>query len=191
MSGDANREPVTDRELVSRICDGKNVLADFLVQEMGGQVAKLSRDFGHDALLADLFVHLAEDDFKRLRSFRFDSSLKTWVWSVARRLAIDLCRQNIRRQAQDYAVLERLMELAEEAVVVPREVDNTPDCLALIEVIKQLPEQQRTVLQLYLAGLSTGEIAQRLGTTPQAVHVAKSRALKTLRDLMNPGGENG
>jgi RNA polymerase sigma-70 factor (ECF subfamily) len=51
-------------------------------------------------------------------------------------------------------------------------------------LLASLPPEQRRVLELRLAGLSTAEIAQALGQTPNAIRVSQFRAMTRLRLMM-------
>lgn len=59
------------------------------------------------------------------------------------------------------------------------------ETIALIhQELLRLPDQQATVFRLvYFEGLSTEEICERLGTTPNAVFLARSKAIKTLQKI--------
>lgn len=57
--------------------------------------------------------------------------------------------------------------------------------LALLQTgLTQLPACRRQVLQRYLAGQETAEIAAALGMTEEAVRQHKSRALRSLREMV-------
>ncbi len=53
-------------------------------------------------------------------------------------------------------------------------------------LLEQLPANQVEVIELRLAGFSAVQIAEILGKNPEAVRKAQSRALFTLRDLIQP-----
>ncbi len=55
----------------------------------------------------------------------------------------------------------------------------------LLEAMEQLPAKHRTVLQLrFSEGLTTGEIADRVGSTDAAIRVQLSRSLAKLQQLL-------
>jgi RNA polymerase sigma factor (sigma-70 family) len=55
----------------------------------------------------------------------------------------------------------------------------------LLAAIEQLPAKHRSVLQLrYSEGLTTGEIAERVGSTDAAIRVQLSRSLAKLQQLL-------
>jgi RNA polymerase sigma-70 factor (ECF subfamily) len=69
----------------------------------------------------------------------------------------------------------------EDAVVVRSEVR------ALRLGLQHLPGDQRAMLELQLADLSTEEIAAALGRSPNAVRHLRSRAQANLRSILNDG----
>jgi RNA polymerase sigma-70 factor (ECF subfamily) len=55
----------------------------------------------------------------------------------------------------------------------------------LFLLIEQLKPEQRQLVELRLAGLTDGEIAQVLGKSPVAIRKAQSRAVLALRALLD------
>lgn len=51
-------------------------------------------------------------------------------------------------------------------------------------LLRELPDTQRQILELRLAGLTGKEIADVLGRTHASVKIAQVRAYRTLRDLL-------
>ncbi len=57
----------------------------------------------------------------------------------------------------------------------------------MLQALEEIPEEQREALRLrYFEGLSSGEIAERLGKSNGAVRVMLSRSLTKLQDLLGP-----
>jgi RNA polymerase sigma-70 factor (ECF subfamily) len=71
----------------------------------------------------------------------------------------------------------------EHHAVVESELDQLRAALA------KLPDDQRAVLDLQLADLTTAEIAEILGRSPNAVRIARYRALQRLRTILLPDPE--
>ncbi len=128
-----------------------------------------------DDLFQALFERLAEDGFRRLRSWRGASSLSTWLITVARNLAVDHLRSAEYRASRygdpdDPDTLVGGEATAEAAEV--REVQRR-----VHELLAQLPERPRELLTLHhIDGLSYQEIAERNGMTVSHVGVVLSRA---------------
>jgi RNA polymerase sigma-70 factor (ECF subfamily) len=102
-------------------------------------------------------------------------SMRPWLFTVARRLAIDARRSRLARPT----------EVGDEALLATAEPgDPTERCTAALDVraaVKSLTPQHRAVLvQLYFRGLSVTEAAEVLGVPPGTV---KSRSYYALRAL--------
>jgi RNA polymerase sigma-70 factor (ECF subfamily) len=145
--------------LLLRLCDGDRQRAEDLVQET------LVRAWQHpEALRADDF-----------------DSVRPWLLTVGRRLAIDARRARQARPAEvGDAVLENLRVSADHA-------ERAAAALDVREAVKTLTPEHREVLVLvYFQGASVAEAAEALGIPPGTV---KSRAYYALRALrrMLPG----
>ncbi|MFI6685252.1 sigma-70 family RNA polymerase sigma factor [Streptomyces sp. NPDC050485] len=102
-------------------------------------------------------------------------SMRPWLFTVARRLAIDARRGRLARPA----------EVGDEVLLTTAEPgDHTERSAAALDVreaVKTLSPQHRAVLvQLYFRGLSVSEAAEALGIAPGTV---KSRSYYALRAL--------
>ena len=144
--------------LLLRLSDGDRQRAEDLVQET------LVRAWQHpEALRADY------------------DSVRPWLFTVGRRLAIDARRARQARPAEvGDAVLENARVCADHA-------EQAAAMLDVREAVKTLTPQHRDVLlQVYFRGASVAEAARALGIPPGTV---KSRAYYALRALrrMLPG----
>ncbi|MEW2116267.1 sigma-70 family RNA polymerase sigma factor [Streptomyces sp. NPDC005474] len=139
--------------LLLRLCDGDRQRAEDLVQET------LVRAWQHpEALRADDFA-----------------SVRPWLLTVGRRLAIDARRARQARPAEvGDAVLENARVCADHA-------ERSAATLDVREAVKTLTPEHREVLVLvYFHGASVAEAATALGIPPGTV---KSRAYYALRAL--------
>jgi RNA polymerase sigma-70 factor (ECF subfamily) len=115
-----------------------------------------------------------------LRSFRGDEQAwRAWLFTTARRRAIDLARHRSRRPESpldDLAVAQ-----------LPRTEDSADAALehlstaAAIAMVSELPRLQAEVILLrVVAGLDTESVARLLDKSPGAVRVATHRGLRRL-----------
>ena len=112
-----------------------------------------------------------------------DRPFRPWLFAIAHNLIIDTWR------ARKVTVpIEELTEIAG--------MDASPEQVALHQersseihtLLRGLPERERQVVELRLAGLSGQEIAGVLGCSHPAVRAAHHRAIEHLRRaLANPG----
>jgi len=131
-------------------------------------------------LLQDVFLHA----HRKLRSFRGESSLGTWLY----RLAMNQCLDYLRgRQAKMGRVTDSLdaEEAAEPAAPAPA-VPLAVNRLDLERAIAKLPEGCRAVFLLHdVEGFDHGEVASILGisegTSKSQVHKARVKLRAMLR----------
>lgn len=116
--------------------------------------------------------------------FRGDSSEKTWLFAIARRVVIDWYRKKNREVLFDFTTWkqppsnERLPDELAEA---------TEDIRALYEGIQQLKANYRDVVILRsIQDLSIKETAEITGWNVTKVKVTHHRALKKLKEILGP-----
>lgn len=120
-------------------------------------------------LVQDVFLSA----WNRLDGLRDPAAFGGWLSIIARNRASDFHRRAV------------------DAVELPDELpgrDGTEartEALAVLEVIKTLPEAYRETLVLRLVeGLTGPEIAQRTGLTPASVRVNLHRGMRLLRERL-------
>ncbi len=129
----------------------------------------------------------------KIKSFRGDSQLGTWLYRVATNAAL----MRLRKLKHSHLSLDAPVE-TDEGTVLPRNLADwrfDPHRVALTselreileEAIRSLPETLRVVFILReLEGLSTLETAQALGISESATKVRLHRARMMLRELLAP-----
>ena len=123
-----------------------------------------------------------------LRSFRGDEpAWRAWLFTTARRRAIDLARHRSRRPEaplDDVAMaqLPRTEDSAEAAL----ERLGTAAAIALVSGLPRL--QAEVILLRVVAGLDTESVARLLRKSPGAVRVATHRGLRRLAQLTAGAG---
>lgn len=129
--------------------------------------------------------------FRALPSFRAESSARTWLLSIARRVCMDELRQRTRRRRQERRMLELGgQEWAETGATEQVEVR---------ELLSHLSEDRRAAFVLtQILGLSYEETASACGTTSGTIasRVARARsdlieALGASQDGDGPGTVDG
>ncbi|RSK27489.1 RNA polymerase sigma factor SigX [Bacillus sp. HMF5848] len=119
-------------------------------------------------------------------SFEGKSSEKTWLFSIARHVAIDSFRKHknwkqriiesfdwSKQQVADAA------PLPEEIAVQHEEIQQLYQCLDLCTV-----DQRMVIILRYIQSLSIAETAETLGWTESKVKTTQHRALKVLKKHM-------
>jgi RNA polymerase sigma-70 factor (ECF subfamily) len=119
------------------------------------------------------------------------STFRSWLFTIAHNVVIDT-----RRRHRPHVSLDRRMGATGEAssgeAGWPADPSASPEELAIRAddservqaMLRRLPERQRRVVELRIAGLTGPEIARALGMSTSAVKSAQFRAYGTLRDLL-------
>lgn len=137
--------------------------------------------------------HLAEDAasevfVKALANLKnFDPSIagttfRAWLFGIARNVVISGYRQAGRqplRSLDDATELMASGQSVEELVIAAEQHEE------LRLLLDRLPDDQRQLLELRLAGLNAAEIARTLGRSHDAVRKAQSRAVISLRQALD------
>jgi len=109
------------------------------------------------------------------------STFRPWLYTIARHVVIDHYRA-----ARPTGEIDEAHDVVDQALG-PEELTILHDQRRTVErALTRLPEGERSVIELRLAGLSTVEIAAALGKTRNAIDQAQFRAIAHLRDLLCP-----
>ena len=129
--------------------------------------------------------------FRALPSFRAESSARTWLLSIARRVCMDELRQRTRRRRQE----RRMLELGGQEWADTGATEQ----VEIRELLSHLSEDRRAAFVLtQILGLSYEETASACGTTSGTIasRVARARsdlieALGASQDGDGPGPADG
>ena len=122
------------------------------------------------------------------------ATVRSWLFAIAHNAIVDVRRRDRPTRSLDAdpdparstAPATSSGELANPGIG-PEELAVHRDELGrLIAVLGRLPDSQRQIIELRLAGLTTAEVADALGLTRPAVKAAQTRAYSRLRDLLEP-----
>jgi RNA polymerase sigma-70 factor, ECF subfamily len=150
----------------------------FLTRRLGAQEA--------EDLAQEVFAKVA----LALPEFRGESSVRTWVFRMARNAAIDRIRQRTVQRAEVGGAQPELAALNEQDSVRPeREPESSEHLLIREEMracirdrLERLPEPYRAVLLLSESGgLADAEIASAVGTSVANAKIRLHRARARLR----------
>lgn len=171
-----------DRELIARWKGGDQRAATELVERHATALARFAVSSGErndiDELVQDTFVRA----FNSLDGFRGDSSFRTWLFTIQRRLLLDRRRAEKRRRDRDE--LQEQDAATEYDALDSVVADETQRQLA--EAVKRLSPTQRQVFTLRITeGLSYKEIAEAVGTTEGAARVHYHNAMRTVKEFLD------
>jgi RNA polymerase sigma-70 factor (ECF subfamily) len=175
-------EGLEDIELIEEAARGEVDALSALYDRFSGLLLTMAIRMLGDRAMAEDLVH---DVFMEVwrNANRYDpsrGSVRTWVLVRLRSRALDRLRSaTARREVASDDIAPR------EAAPEHEDPSLAPDRAALVACLAQLPDEQRLVLELsYFQGLSSSEIAQRMGTPLGTVKSRTAAALAKLRSAM-------
>ena len=179
---DRTQDAAVDRALIERWRGGDDRAATALVERHASALSRFALSLGVrddlDELVQDTFVRA----FSALDSFRADSSLRTWLFTIERRLVLDR-RRALRRQPLLVEVTPEDASTAFHALdgIVASETENRVRC-----ALDALSPMQRDVFTLRVQeGRAYKDIADILGTTEGAARVHYHNALRAVKERIH------
>jgi RNA polymerase sigma-70 factor, ECF subfamily len=177
-----NADEPRDADLIARWKAGDQLAATALVERHASALARFAVTCGArddiDELVQDTFVRA----FASLDGFRGESSFRTWLFTIERRLLLDRRRSERRRPASveigeadaatEYDALDGLMAGETQARVRV--------------AMGRLTRTQREVFALRVTeGLSYKEIAEAVGSTEGAARVHYHNAMRAIKEFLD------
>lgn len=176
------RDDALDISLIARWRGGDERAATAIVERhanaLGRYVASLGERDAAEEVVQDTFVRA----FGSLDGFRGDSSLRTWLFTIARRLVVDRRRASRRRREVDN--LDEV-DAATEYTALDGMIASEAQQRVWGAVGKLSPTQREVFLLRVNEGLSYKEIAEVAGTTEGAARVHYHNALRTVKENLN------
>ncbi|MEP6730020.1 MAG: RNA polymerase sigma factor [bacterium] len=175
-------DELTDLDLITRWKGGDQRAATLLVERHAGAVARFASSVGAKGDVQDVVQDTFVRAFGSLDSFRGDSSLRTWLFTIARRLLLDL-RRSERRRGEQVEVQENDASTEYDSLdsVVAEETRKR-----MHAAVARLSKTQREVFLLRVnEGLSYKEIADVAGTTEGAARVHYHNAMRGIKEFLD------
>jgi RNA polymerase sigma-70 factor (ECF subfamily) len=130
-------------------------------------------------LYQEFFFAILRDDCKKLRQFKGNCSVATWLKVITARLTIDFLRK----------LTPPSLEVTDS---IPGDAPNPIDSLIsgeqeslLNEALESLTPRERILIDLFFVkGLAAEEVAAILKTSVEAIYTQKNRALDKLRKIL-------
>lgn len=140
--------------------------------------------------------HLAEDaasqvferalaGLERFAVSEGEHNVRAWLFGIARNVLHETYRT---AQRQTSATLDDAQEIASGERSVEQQAIDAEQRAQLSQLFERLSEEQRALLELRLAGLSSAEIGALLGKSAGAIRTAQSRTVDTLRTFVAQEG---
>src|SRR2546423_829446 len=175
---DRSQGQETDLELIGRWKAGDSRAATRLVARHSDALARFAATSGErfeiEEVVQDTFVRA----FGAIDSFRGDSSFRTWLFTIAKRLILGRRRSEVRRRdtvgvkegdaLSEYGALDAI--IAEEAAERVR-----------VALEKLSPTQREVFILRVQQGMAYREIAVVVGSTEGATRVHYHNAIETIK----------
>ena len=172
----------TDAELIARWKTGDERAATELVERHAAALARFAVSSGEraevDELVQDTFVRA----FASIDTFRGESSFRTWLFTIERRLLID--RRRAEKRRRDRTEIQEDDAATEYDALDGVVADETQQRLQ--RAVQRLSPTQREVFALRVGeGLSYKEIADAVGTTEGAARVHYHNAMRAVKESLD------
>ena len=181
-----------DEQLMNRVVAGDSAALETLYDKYAATVLGVVLRIVADRTVAEEIV---QETFWRVwdKATGFDISrgkFSTWMFSIARRLAIDSTRrQKVRPQAaRSEAEEERMLREPDDASVAETAVLHLEQERVRSALTVLSPEQYEVIELAYFKGLTRQEIAQAIDKPLGTIHTRARLGLQKLRTALEAAG---
>lgn len=178
----ARTQDATDAELIAQWHRGDQRAAAALVERHAPALARFAASLGErdgvDELVQDTFVRA----FQSLDTFRADSSLRTWLFTICKRLVLD--RKRAERRRRDGVELDEGHAVVGYDALDGLVAEETAQRVR--EAVARLTPLQREVFTLRVTeGMPYGEIAKLVESTEGACRVHCHNAMRIIKEYLS------
>lgn len=176
-------QALTDKEVVRGILEGRREAVDMLVEDCYERVFSLAVRLLQDH---DVAKDIAQETFMKVLDkvgkFKFKSSLRTWVLSIAYNLCMNRVQSRKKMDELNVEYMDRPNENEDEANDKFLQEQRLEE---LEKALQNLEQHERVIIELhYLSGCSIREIALVLQKSETAAKTALFRAREKLKTLV-------
>jgi RNA polymerase sigma-70 factor (ECF subfamily) len=171
-----------DLALIERWKNGDQRAAAGIVQRHAQGLARFAASSGEreglDELVQDTFVRA----FDSLESFRGESTLRTWLFTILRRLMLD--RRRAERRRRNQVELDEAHAVQSYDALDALVADETAGRVR--QAVERLSPMQKEVFVLRVTeGMAYGEIAKVVGSTEGACRVHYHNAMRSVKEFLD------
>ncbi len=172
---------MTEKELILACTKQNRNAQKALYTQYGGQLMTTCLRYASNREDAEEIFHdTLLKVFDKIKEFKTDSSLKTWITRIAINTALDFLRKKKNALFVEHfsdSVLEIKDTIIEEEISFEAEM--------AMKILQQLPQNQQIIINLYMIdGYSHREIAAQLNISEEASRAQYSRAKRQLTILV-------
>ena len=177
---------MNDVELVQQVLNGNNNAFRFLVSKhqrlvlhVVGRVVQRQDDI--EDICQEVFIKV----FQKLKKFRGESKLSTWIATIAYNTSISHIRKQIKKGEQSFDEEPKLIAFEKENTADYQDIEKEEAKKYLMKMIEKLPVNYRTVLTLFhLEEFSYKEIEEITGMPEGTIKSYLSRARNLLKQSL-------
>lgn len=181
---DDHTDDALDDALLARWRSGDERAATALVERHAPALARYASSLGArsevEELVQDTFVRA----FQALDGFRADSSLRTWLFTIARRLVLDRRRAAGRRGRYEVDAPDGVDAAGTHTALDDLVAGETHGRLRAA-VARLTPTQREVFLLRVVEGRAYKEIARIAGTTEGSARVHYHNALRSVQEFLD------
>lgn len=175
-------ELALDAALIQRWKQGDQQAAAELVSRHARALARFAASTGEREEIAELVQDTFVRAFNSIETFRADSSLRTWLFTILRRLILD--RRRAERRHGFSVELEEGHAVQAYDALDSLVADETAQRVRV--AIERLSPLQREVFILRVTeGLAYGDIAAVVGSTEGACRVHYHNAMRAVKEFLD------
>ncbi len=175
-----------DAGLVQQVLNGNENAFRFMVAKherlvlhVVGRIVQSQEDV--EDICQDVFIKV----FRKLKRFRGDSRLSTWIATIAYNTSISYIRKQKRQHEHSYDGQPALIFGEKDTSLNQKVIEKEEVRKYLLQMIEKLPVHYRTVLTLFhLEEFSYKEIEQITGMPEGTIKSYLSRARKMLKEKL-------
>jgi RNA polymerase sigma-70 factor (ECF subfamily) len=169
----------SDEDLVARAIADSRHFADLYLRYVKPVYRFCYRRLGNREAAEDLTQLIFEKAFAALPRFRNDGSFHAWLFTIAYHAISDY-----RRTSRSSQPIEAASQVSDPAPSPEEIAVSSDEGRQMRELLATLNEEQRSLIELRLAGLNDMEIAKLLGKSHGSVRTMQYRTVLKLRSLM-------
>jgi RNA polymerase sigma factor (sigma-70 family) len=179
----------SDQEIVDGLIGGKEKIVEYFFFEQCGPmlhyIVKEVFDNRADAseLVSELYLFLQEEDWKKLRQFRYQCKLMSWLTMVAVRFFVKKRNMLIEGESNDALLNSK----AVTEISSGSEERGTSISMDINDALRRMKNKRysEVIRLLIMEDREPQEVADLLKVTVENLYNMKRRALKELVALMN------
>jgi RNA polymerase sigma-70 factor (ECF subfamily) len=183
-------EPAARDELAAAIArhDDRRAIA-LIDASHGAALYRFIRTMvGRDDVADDLYQMTLVEAYRDLHAFGGRSSVRSWLFAIARHRCLDTLKMAKRRDAR-FTSVEQLPEPADPAPAVDQRLSDSQLVAALAHCLDELAPELRMVLVMrFTEGFAYDDIARICGVRADVVRARVCRAMPVLRRCIEQRG---